>query len=246
MLNIIRTLLLCCLTMSSLTVSASPLNVATSDWVPYVGKDLPEQGLAIDIVTTALKRAGYQPAVTIQTWSRTLEGVDVGVFDLIAAAWHSPDREKHYAFSKPYLFNEIKLVKRADSTFKFNSLADLNDRLIGIIPGYAYGNEIDEAQGLLRVPGTHVLQNMLRVLNGDIELTLDDERVLKHEIRHNMSANQDKLILLPKAVSRNGLHIAVSKQNPRHNEIVRAFDKAILDMKNDGEFDRLVAAHAND
>lgn len=246
MLRINRLLVMLYLFSSPLFVHAAELNVSTSEWVPYVSKDLPNQGLAIDIVTTALKRAGYQPTVTIQSWSRTLEGVDVGVFDLIAAAWYSPERAKHFAFSKPYLFNEIKLVKRADSEFKFKSMADLNGKLVGIIPDYAYGGEFENASGLLRVPGTHVLQNMLRVLNGEIELTLDDERVLEYEIRHNMIANRDKLMILPKPVSRNGLHIAVSRQNPKHQEIVQAFDKAIIAMQKDGTFDRIVKAHAND
>lgn len=225
---------------------ATQLNVATSEWVPYVGKQLPKQGLAIDIVNTALQRAGYQPNVTIDVWTRTLQGADVGVYDLIAAAWYNEKRAQHFTFSKPYLYNEIKLLKHMDSDFQFNSVADLNGRMVGVINNYAYGEKFNQAKGLLRIPGTQVLENILRVLNREIELTLDDERVLKYEIKHNIDANKDKLVIVPKPLSKNGLYIAVSKQNPKHKEIAQAFDKAIAEMKKDGTYDRILKAHVND
>ena len=243
MYNLLKILIISQLIFSSLSASANQLNVATSEWVPYVGKDLPNQGLAIDIVSTALQRAGYQPVVTIKSWSRTLEGVDVGVYDLIAAAWYSEKRAQHFTFSKPYLYNEIKLLKHVDSNFQYQSAVDLNGRMVGVIKDYAYGEKFDQAKGLLRIPGTHVLENILRVLNREVELTLDDERVLKYEIRHNIDTSKDKLVIVPKSISKTGLHIAISKQNPKHKEIAQAFDKAIAAMKKDGSYARILKSH---
>jgi polar amino acid transport system substrate-binding protein len=224
--------------------AAEQLNVATSEWVPYVGKQLPNQGLAMDLVNTALKRAGYQPVVTIDVWSRTLQGADVGVYDLIAAAWYSDARAEKFAFSKPYLYNEIKLLRRADLTFDFNSIDDLMGRVVGVVNKYAYGQAFDQAPGIIRVPSQYVFENILKVLNGEVELTLDDERVLKYEIARNIdSDNKQNLAIMPKPVSRNGLYIAVSKQNPKYKEIVAAFDKAIAAMKKDGSYDKILKAH---
>ena len=241
--NILKQLFILSLLLSALNVSATELQVATSEWIPYVGKELPNQGLATDIVTRALKRAGYKPSVTIQAWNRTLEGADIGVYDLIAAAWYSKAREKSFLFSKPFIYNEIKLLKHVDSKFQFNSIADLNGHTIGVLDGYAYGEKFDGAQGISRIPGVHVLQNITRVINREIELTLDDERVLEYEIRHNISLNKDRLVFLSKPVSKNGLHIAVSRLNPKHKEIVAAFDKAIVAMRKDGTYDRILELH---
>jgi len=244
MCRLTKLLLLTTLLINTLSASAEELQVATSEWVPYVGKDLPHQGLAMDIVTQALKRAGYKPSVTIQAWSRTLEGADIGVYDLIAAAWYSKEREKSFIYSKPYIYNEIKLLKNASSTFKFNSVADLQGKTIGVLNNYAYGKEFDNARGILRAPGIHVLQNITRVLNGELELTLDDQRVLEYEIKNNISLNRDKLVFIPKSVSKNGLYIAVSRLNPKHKEIVKAFNKAIVAMRKDGTYDRILKLHS--
>lgn len=232
------------LLMGAWVQAAEQLNVATSEWVPYVGKQLPNQGLAMDLVNTALKRAGYQPVVTIDVWSRTLQGADVGVYDLIAAAWYSDERAKKFAFSKPYLYNEIKIIKRADSGFEYNSVSSLEGRVFGVVDKYAYGEAFDYATGIIRVPSQYVFENILRVLNGQVELTLDDERVLKYEIAKNIdSENKRNLVILPNALSKNGLYIAVSRQNPKHQEIVQAFDKAIAAMRKDGSYDKILKAH---
>ena len=243
--NLIKLLIITQLTFFASIASADELQVATSEWVPYVGKELPNQGLAIDLVNRALVRAGHTTAVTIQSWSRTLEGADIGVYDLIAAAWYSKEREKSFIFSKPYLYNEIKLLKNTASNFKFSSISDLEGKTVGVLKGYAYGEQFNRARGILRVPGIHVLQNIKRVISGEIELTLDDERVLKYEIKHNISLNRDRLLFLPNPVSKNGLHIAVSRQNPKHKEIVQAFDKAISAMRKDGSYDRIIKIHDN-
>ena len=43
---------------------AQTLNVVHSGkWPPYADAGLPAQGLAVELVTTALKRAGYTPVV---------------------------------------------------------------------------------------------------------------------------------------------------------------------------------------
>ena len=241
--NIIRILVFSQFVIMSALVSATQLNVATSEWIPYIGKKLPNDGLAMDIVNTALKRAGYETIVTIQAWTRTLEGADLGVYDLIAAAWHSKEREKTFLFSKPYIYNEIKLVKHADSSFDYKTPADLDGRVVGTVKGYAYGDEFDNARGILRRPSIAILENLFRVLNAEVELTLDDERVLQYEIKNNITVNKDKLVILPKSISRKGLYIAVSRENPKHKEIVQAFDNAIATMKKDGSYARILKAH---
>ena len=53
------TLLFLVLGMVSHTASAEGLNIVYSGkWPPYADANLPQQGLGVDLVTTALQRAG--------------------------------------------------------------------------------------------------------------------------------------------------------------------------------------------
>ncbi|UCE90415.1 MAG: amino acid ABC transporter substrate-binding protein [Pseudomonadota bacterium] len=233
----------CMLLLSTTIATAAELKVATSTWPPYVDKNLEKNGLAVHIAMTALERAGHTPVLKIESWPRTLQGVNVGVYDVIAAAWYSDERAQAFTFSKPYLVNQIKFIKRKGAPIQFNSLADLKGRTIGIVQNYAYGAEFDQASGLIKIATNHVIQNLLRLSQGQIDLTLDDERVLHHELKQYMSQTADQFEILPKPLSENGLHIAVSKKNPAHKEIAAAFEKAIDKMKADGTYKAIIDLH---
>ena len=92
----------------TLTASTSP---------PYSDVKLPEQGLAMEVVSHVFKRAGYAPQIEFKVWSRAMEGVSVGLYDALAAAWYSDERAKEYLFSEPYLNSKLILLKlRSDRT----------------------------------------------------------------------------------------------------------------------------------
>ncbi len=237
--------LLCALLLSGAGLSAAAeLKLATSPWPPYVDENLPGKGLAIKLVTTALSRAGYKTSLRIETWTRTLEGADIGVYDVIPAAWYNEARARAFNFSKPYLTNNIMLLKRKDDPFTFNGLSDLKGRIIGIIPGYAYGPAFDAAGNFYRVNSRHLVENLTKLRLGQIDLTLDDERVLLHDLGKYMANSQGQFVILPKPLSVNGLHIAVSRQRPDHEKIVTDFDKAVEEMKQDGEYEKILNEYA--
>lgn len=223
---------------------ATDLNVVHSGkWPPYSDSSLPGQGLAVEIVTAALKRAGYTPYLRIDSLDRILEGGALGVYDVFATPWYSDSRNAYLDYSKPYLESQIRFVKRKNSDLDFQSLADLNGVMVGTVPDYAYGDSFSKAPGIVRVPERNLIQNLLKLTQGRIDLTLDDERVLHYEINRYMPNSMDNLVFLAKPLAVRGIHIGVSRENPEHAKIVAAFDKAIADMKQDGSFDAILAKH---
>jgi polar amino acid transport system substrate-binding protein len=51
------------------------------------------------------------------------------------------------------------------------------------------------------------------------------------------------LEFLPNPLIKRGVHIAVSKSNPRHKEIIAKFNKALEAMKNDGTYESILKKH---
>lgn len=219
------------------------LRIAISDWPPYVETTAPSQGLAIEIVRTALDRIGYDMALTDEPWSRTLEGATIGVYDALAAAWYNPQRGRLFLFSQPYLINEIKFIKRRGSPFQFRTMDDLRGQVIGIVKDYAYDDRFDQARGLTRFVNNHVLENLLLMLQGQVDVTLDDERVLSYEIDQYMANSRDRFEILPEPFARRGLCFAMSRQHPKAREIIRNFDAEIREMQADGTFRQILAKY---
>lgn len=217
------------------------LRMAISDWPPYVETTAPDGGLAIELVRTALERIDYDMAIVDEPWSRTLEGASIGVYDALAAAWYSDRRGATFLFSKPYLTNQIKFIKRKDHPFQFRTMDDLKGQVIGIVKDYAYDDQFDNARGLTRFVNNHVLENLLLMLQGQVDVTLDDEMVLQYEIAKYMANSRDQLEILPKPFVTRGLCFAMNRQHPKAKEIIKAFDDEIAEMRTDGTYDRILA-----
>lgn len=242
--KIIVAILIIFLTFSSASLtSANELKVTASTWPPYVGQQLPENGLVVNLVNVALTRAGYTTTLTFDTWPRALEGTKIGIYDVIAGAWYSDERSKYLAFSQPFIINEVKFIKRKGRPIVYDTLADLRGLLIGIVRDYAYGAEFDNATYLIKVPQNHVIQNLNNLFSGRIDLTIADERVARYELRQYMGGDMSELAFLPKPLSAKGLHIAVSKRRSDHAKIISDFDSAITAMKKDGTYVEIMKNH---
>lgn len=237
------TLLFFCLISSSALYATEELKVAASRWSPYVDTNLPGGGLAIDIVSAVFNRAGYHLKMSYEKWPRTLEGVKMGHYDIAASAWYSEQRAKSLDYTRAFLHNELKFLVRSDSGIQFTDYGDLQGKLVGIVKKYAYGGDFNKANNFMKLSANHVIQNIDSVLKGKIHATIADERVLIYKINSMMKHNKPLFTILPKSVSIKGLHVAVSKKNPKHKEIVAAFNKALIAMKEDGSYLKILKKH---
>lgn len=222
----------------------SALSIVAKEETPYIGNDLPGQGLSIEIINTAFERAGYKVNVTFETWPRAYEGAFIGVYDVLGSIWRTNEREMDFAFSEPYLFHEIKFIKRkSDTEIKFNTLNDLDSLIIGTIEGYAYSDDFLRARNFIKLQQNHLIQNLLLLTQDRIDMTLGDVRKIRYEINKFMRSNMKILEFLPKSLIKRGVHIAVSKSNPKHKEIIAKFNKALETMKSDGTYKSIIKKH---
>lgn len=234
---------LCLLLLLPAAQAGMSLTLVGDAWPPYVDRNLPEKGMASEIVATALKRAGYEPEVKVENWMRVLEGGEIGIYDGIVAAWQTPERAEKFLFSDPYYVNTIKLVKHKNADFSFRRIFQEQGLVAGYVEGYAYNEKLKRPQNLILVPSNHVLQNLMKLQQGQIDLTLADEGVLKYQLDNYFSHNKDQFVLDKEPFSERKLYFMVSKLNPRHAKIVEAFNKSLAEMKKDGSYQQIVDRH---
>ena len=223
---------------------ALDINVVHSgSWPPYADENLPGQGLAIELVTTALKRTGYSPQVKTASLTQILEGSKTGVYDVFATPWYTMDRDQYLDFSQPYLESHICFIKRKDSAFEYAGFDDLEGMKIGVIQDYAYDEDFNQSAAIEKVRESSLLENLKKLIEKEIDLTLDDERVLRYQINRFMPGNRENLEILEKPLVVRGVNIGVSRKNPDHKKIVADFDNAIAAMKQDGTYDSILKKH---
>ncbi|OQK17099.1 hypothetical protein AU255_04150 [Methyloprofundus sedimenti] len=236
-------LLLILLNLFIQSCSAQAISIVSSQWAPYVDDSLQRKGLAVELVDKALQRKGYQPTLHIYNWKRALEGVEIGVFDATCAIWKTPERERYLVYSEPYLTNTISFIKKKNLPIEYHSLADLQGLIIGVVRNYAYDESFNNARGLIKIPENFIVQNLQKLNNGTIDLTLGDERAINYMLEKFLPKHVDSFEFIKPALTSKKLYLAVSRSNKAAQTIIEDFNQAIKEMQQDGSYDQIVSKY---
>lgn len=243
MLRLRRALALIGLLLLTQSAAAEKLRLVADLWPPFTDATLVNGGLATDIVSTALARAGYASDFEQVPWARALLGVGEGRYDVLVNAWYTGERTKLGQFSGEYLLNRVRFLKRKDAPIEYNNLQQLHTYPIAVVRGYAYSPAFDEDVALQKVP-VHSFSMAVRMVAADrVKLTLEDEYVARYYLARESAKVRNAVEFLPKPLSENSLHILVSLKHPHHEEIVASFDREIAEMKADGSYEQLLKQH---
>ncbi|AZD76139.1 substrate-binding periplasmic protein [Pseudomonas chlororaphis] len=222
---------------------AEKLRLVADAWPPFTDATLVNGGLATDIVSTALARAGYASEFEQVPWARALLGVGEGRYDVLVNAWFNEARTQLGQFSSEYLVNRVRFIRRKDAPIEYTNLKQLHEYPIAVVRGYAYSPDFDSDPELQKVL-VHNFAMAVRMLAADrVKLTLEDEYVARYYLARESPRVRNAVEFLPNSLSENGLHILVSLKNPEHEQIVAKFDREIEAMKADGSYDRLLRQH---
>lgn len=237
----IALLLVSCLMMSSGTATADQkIRLMANTSPPYADANLPEQGLALELVNHIFSRTDYSPEISIERWSRAMEGVRVGLFDALATAWYTEERSVDFLFSDPYLDSKLVLVKRQSDRSRYRSLQDLAGKRLGVRVDYAYGVDFNSVPQLKLVEENHLIQNLLNLLNGSVDLVIGDQRTMNLQLQEYLKdrVNQFEVVHLNLPVRQR--HVAAGRDVAGHKEMISAFNKALTEVRKDGSYAAIV------
>lgn len=222
--------------------SHEPLQIAARHWLPADGQALSGGGVATALVSAALERAGYQAKIKLVPWKNALEGVKGGVYDAVISIGESEQELRKLNFSKSYHQTRLKLIARLDNQLLRGKVDDIKqltfDRLVDLGDEGRYLN----AELRDRVSSLSLLQSLKRVASKKLDFIVVDEE----QARYAMKASEmdSSLTVLPQTVAYEDVHLAVSKENEHHNEIVIAFNVALDAMVADGSYQKIVDEYA--
>lgn len=220
--------------------AADPVKMMTNTWPPYIGEELPQEGMAMELVRHVFARAGYKVDNTIERWPRALEGVRVGLYDVLGAAWRDEQREQDLVYSEPYLVNEIIVVTLKSNRQLLRSVAGLSGSRVGVLREYSYGIDFDEIGGITLVTENHMIQNLMNLLNGRVDYVIGDRRVIAMMLNEYLPDRRGELQPLKITLPPRGLYVAGSRAKEGADELVAAFNRALEDVKRDGSYREIV------
>lgn len=186
-------------------------------------------GFDVDVATEVARRMGVKANFVEAPWDGLFAGLNAKRFDMIAdEVGITPDRQKKYDFSNPYIVSKAVLIVRKDNT-TIHSFADLKGKKSGqsLTSNLAdiarkNGAQIVSTQGFNEAIG--LLQS------GRIDATVNDGLSFLDLLKHNPNVPLKVVDTDPNA-AKNGFMFRKGNQ-----DLVDAVNKAIDGMMKDGTY----------
>lgn len=216
------------------------ISAVSNIYPPFVDPEIPTDGLSVEIIRAAFETQGYTITLNYKLWSDALDGVKEGKYDILVGAWFTKERTKYLIYSDPYSFIRIKFAKRKGDTFEYMGISSLRGKKIGIIKDFGYSDKFNNATNFIKVGADSITQNFRKLVNGEIDLTLEDETVAIAKIK---KSNPDllKYIEFTKTpLTKRGNYVVSGLKNPRHKELIHAFNIGLDAIKANGLYEEIM------
>ncbi|WP_223271671.1 substrate-binding periplasmic protein [Colwellia hornerae] len=126
-----------------LPADAATVSIRADDWFPMNGDPSgKEQGYMIDMATAIFTAAGHTVDYKVMPWERAVKSVREGQFDCVVGAY--PEDAPDFIFpTVSWGMDGTGYYVKNESAWQFTGFDSLLSQKVGVISGYAYGEEFD-------------------------------------------------------------------------------------------------------
>ncbi|MFT7539002.1 MAG: polar amino acid transport system substrate-binding protein [Lysobacterales bacterium] len=232
------------LAVSSLSWSERIKLTAVGDpWPVLLNPDTKQQGLLAEIAKEAFQTQGYDLEIKFFPWSRAMVMIQQKQADLLIGAWYTEDRNDYLLYSEAIFESTIKFIKPRTSYFEYTGLASLQGMRVGTILGYQYGEEFLNEISIKRITSSSLLNNMMNIIAGRIDLTLDDQYVIEYMLEEHIENWEEKLSIVDTPFMAKKLYLAANRTNPKYRTLIKAFNLGLEQLKKDGRYANIVKSY---
>jgi len=229
---------------------AQTVLLASTEWPPYSGAKLAEQGAATAVVRTAFASMGISVKVEFFPWARAvLLGTLDKNFDGYFPGYPNAERmSKSYA-SLPVGSSPLGLAQRTDRPINWRDIGDLVGLNVGVVNGYVNTMDLDAAIATGQVHGDIApsdQSNLVKLIMARVDAAVIDRHVFEFLILSDpaIAAQSNKLEFNKNVLSNTDIHVFFKKtsrgRSLQHTfniglkkiNATKVFDNAITAMKN--------------
>lgn len=215
---------------------------AEDSWPPFANQF--GQGISHRLIAAAFKQSNIEVNSLVVPYSRALMMAEKGAVDGVFNVTREVSTEQRFVFgTTPLFIATASFYYKKEHSIKADNKWDLpKGTIVGVIKSYEYGDEfpllVKQRQlNLVQVATQQQLINLLLI--GRIDTALMFDLVAKENVQ-KMGVSD---VVIP-AFSNHSSHIylAFSKTNPKAVLLAQALDKGLLQLKSDGQYQKLFAA----
>lgn len=252
-------------------IAEKKVKLLTLTWEPYVGLNMPKQGISASIVRMAFEKAGYKVDIQFLDWDTALQMAKEGKADGLFPTYLTEERKQWFLYSDAFGKSPLGLCKmrplhsfspggieyKKDTKFKVDliqyktdpridqtqALRELKQYKFGVGQDYANTPEFDAADFLEKVVVKNDEDNILQLLQGDVEIIVIDKYVAKNIIAKKFPWRTGDIEFMEPPLSIKDLYLAIPKGIENAEEKMRDFNLGLGILMKDGTIDKLLRVY---
>lgn len=192
------------------------VTLASLEWPPYAGKQLPDQGASSAVVKAAFAAMGYRLHIEFVPWSRAVQMARDGRVAGYFPEYHSGTVAARFTLSDPIGEGPLGLAQRTTLRIPWNNLSDLARWRVGVVQDYVNTAEFDArvAGGQQRVDvSLNDRQNLLKLAASRVDLAIIDPHVFGYLRKHDqaVAAVGNRLEMNPRLLETKDLFVCFAR-----------------------------------
>jgi len=217
--------------------------VTGEDYPPFVDARQPGGGLAVLLIQHVVDRMGDIAILDTAPWRRGYEETLRGRYDATFPYVRTAERERDFLYSDPLFTVRPVVFMPAGRRFAYGGTADLRDRRVCSVLGYAVPDVVQAMIDAGRVekvtaPGAYGCPGLLMAGRADFfiqDLRIGTALIAKAGLTRDIVAVSDP----PLSISE--IHFIVPRSRPDAATLIARFNAAMAQVRTSGDYDRLLA-----
>ena len=222
---------------SAVATAAEVIRLASLEWPPYTGAQLPDGGETTATLKAAFAAVGYQLEVDFLPWERTLalaKAPDSGYAGYFPE-YFSEAISEQFLFSVTIGYGPLGLAERRNQPVQWRLESDLQRYLIGTVQGYVNTETFDRAvaAGLQQAEAAGSdSQNLKKLAAGRIDAAIIDPHVMRYLLDHDPSLASIKPLLgfNPRLLDNKALYVCF-RRGPEASKLANALAEGLARIR---------------
>lgn len=226
---------------------AQTVHLASTEWPPYSGAALVQQGAATAVVRAAFAAMGMSVTVDFFPWARAIkQGTTDKSFDGYFPGYPDAERMRKSYASLPIGSSPLGFAERTAKPINWHDIGDLGGMRIGVVNGYVNTEDLDAAIAADHVHGDVAPSdesNLTKLLMARVDAAVIDRHVFEYLSVADpaFAAQGGKLEFNKKLLSNTDIHVFF-KRTPQGQNLQRTFDLGLKKINAAKVFNDAVAA----
>jgi polar amino acid transport system substrate-binding protein len=228
-------------------VSAETISIRADAWFPMNGKPGGNsEGYMIDMATEIFEAAGHTVDYKQMPWERAVKSVRNGLFDCVVGAY--PEDAPDFIFpSVNWGMDSTGYYVTNKSTWQFNGFDSLLNQKVGVIGGYAYGEEFDalvksRPDVFKGTSGKDALaKNFKKLMNNRIDVVVESVSVANAKLKE-IGLNS-KLKMAGTNPEKAPIYIACSPAKSTSKMYIELIEKGTEELRQTGKLKTILAKY---